>query len=137
MTDPQDKPLTDEELDAMAKRAEKATPGAWRCFWNRNLAFVESDTRMVVDVASANDECLECGSRGGGIANWDDAQFIAHSRTDIGRLIRDLREARREADTAKQAVGALRFCAKHKQHLSPLECERLADIIEEAARSKT
>jgi hypothetical protein len=96
MTDPQDKPLTDEDLESLLRFTCMTT-----CSDRERMALLDKLSEGTV------------------------------------RLIRDLREARREADTAKQAVGALRFCAKHKQHLSPLECERLADIIEEAARSKT
>ena len=86
------RPLTDADLDTISARAESALPGPWRLFdqWEPNNLAREN-------VVLWNDPHLAEGVDGwvcqvpGDPAN---AEFIAHARADVPRLIADLRASR-------------------------------------------
>ena len=78
-------PPTDAELDAMQARADAATPGPWNIDrFNETLA-VEVENMVVVD-------CV----RGDFVPAWDwkNCAFIAAARSDVPRLIAEVRRLR-------------------------------------------
>lgn len=98
--------LTDEEIEAIEKRAEAATPGPWR---PETDDLRPDDGGLVVssvlgpdgsDLASINPDAL---LRRGVAEDRDDADFIAAARTDVPRLVKALR-AEREANAKLIAV---------------------------------
>lgn len=58
-----------------------ATPGPWRWYWSQNRAFVESDTRTVVEVFDADPEVH------GGIEHEADAALIVAAVNALPALI--------------------------------------------------
>ena len=72
------------DLDAIEARAEAATPGPW--INNRNgVVIVES--HPLAPTVSEN-------------SSWDDADLIAHARTDVPALVAELRAAREVVEAA-------------------------------------
>lgn len=71
--------LTKEELEAIQKRAEAATPGPW--FWlDDGRLYSDSADKVIGEVIEGKDE------------TWFDifdtnAEFIAHAREDIPKLL--------------------------------------------------
>ena len=84
--------LSDDELRAMEERAERATPGPWGV--DGNDCAVETPA----DGADGN-VCLVRPRRA---ANAD---FIAHARTDLPRLLAEVRALREENGRLRQIVG--------------------------------
>lgn len=91
--------LTPEELDAIRRRTEAATPGPWE--WDRDKSQWKNwiypnrlyGDGMVTDVICADDyhmELREC-----------DHAFIQHARTDIPRLLAEVDALTRERDAAR------------------------------------
>ncbi|MEJ0004109.1 MAG: hypothetical protein WDN30_11995 [Pararobbsia sp.] len=75
--------LTDDELDAIRKRAEQATPGPW-------ISFIEGrNCRCGSDFIQTGSEDIELS--GGPPADQD---FIAHARMDVPRLLDEIRRLR-------------------------------------------
>ncbi|WP_205590205.1 hypothetical protein [Brevibacillus laterosporus] len=68
--------MTREEIEAIRKRAEKATPGPWRKELSYGLN-IASDESIVLD-----DEV--------GVIRYPDAEFIAHAREDIPKLLAEI-----------------------------------------------
>jgi hypothetical protein len=104
-----DEPLSDAELDAIASRASSSTPGPWF------VRFLDDDWAMnLVAVATAAESAAREGQlpldAGLIVAAtliqhpqfvnisdelWDEnAEFIAHARTDVPRLIAEIRRLR-------------------------------------------
>jgi hypothetical protein len=78
--------LTNQEIQEIEERAEKATPGPWSAFqWGDGS---QKDTDAWNVGATATEIVLVYD------AFIRDAEFIAHSRQDIPKLIAALREAR-------------------------------------------
>lgn len=93
--------ITEKQLAEIEERASKAAPGPWRSRLdnlNRDNVFAETET----------------GGLNGFICSGmrDNAQFIAHSRTDIPNLISAIRE---RDEVIKKLRGALGFYGK-KEH---------------------
>ncbi len=104
-----DGPLTDDELAAIERRATKATPGPWFVRWldddaAMNLVAVgtEPDTGLherypdfdagtMVALTVVQDPLYALISDGREVEN---AEFIAHARLDIDRLLAEVRTLR-------------------------------------------
>lgn len=90
------KPITDQDLTEIRKRIERATPGPWDAD-----VFTEEEGPVVLSDAPefGNDDALK-HIVGGASKNedidfptglaWDDAEFIAHARTDLQRLLEEV-----------------------------------------------
>jgi hypothetical protein len=101
--------LTNEELAAIRKRAEKATPGPW--------------VNMGVSVATAHPEYQEVSRWYNGTSNdvcslndgeyivsgnaEADADFIAHARTNIPKLIAEVERLHANRDKAVLAIEGI------------------------------
>ncbi|MCR8982286.1 ead/Ea22-like family protein [Brevibacillus laterosporus] len=68
--------MTREEIGAIRERAEKATPGPWRREFSYGIT-IASDKYIVLD-----DEV--------GVIRYPDAEFIAHAREDIPKLLTEI-----------------------------------------------
>lgn len=76
-------PLTDSELDAVEQRAAASTPGPWCRLASNSDAVVDDDGMYVCVVPRAT-------------ADDHEIAFIASARTDVPRLVAELRAARAE-----------------------------------------
>ena len=114
--------MTDEELEAIRKRAEAATPGPW---WT-SAKYNEEECGVCVIAANENCGPLPGNPTRGQVA-WatellpyratqceNNATFIAHARTDIPLLISALDAAIERAEKAEALVYVPGFwkCAK-------------------------
>jgi hypothetical protein len=81
--------LTNEELAAIRERAEKATPGPW--------------------IDNGNEIVAECKPNLGiaGAISDEDAEFIAHARTDIPKLIAEVERLHANRDKAVLAIEGI------------------------------
>ncbi|MEK4178508.1 hypothetical protein NSQ61_02780 [Aeribacillus sp. FSL K6-1121] len=79
--------LTNEELVAISERAEKASPGPWVKTFATGIEIVcDFETKIISDDS--------------GVIRYSDAEFIAHAREDVPKLVAEverLREAIIEA----------------------------------------
>jgi hypothetical protein len=92
--------MTNEELKAIRERTEAATPGPW--YWEKLDADGWNDTEMPY-LASASDEgvmhfgdCEQYYPSEGSPPNDEDAEFIAHAREDVPKLLAEIERLRRE-----------------------------------------
>ncbi|WP_199770748.1 hypothetical protein [Brevibacillus laterosporus] len=74
--------MTREEIEAICKRAEKATEGPWRVVPGKMVCF------DIYDVYDKLDRSL--------IHREEDAEFIAHAREDIPKLLAEIERLRCE-----------------------------------------
>lgn len=83
--------ISDDELDAIQARADSATPGPWRA---RACGEIVAGRHVVAT------------SDGGGGSVWvewrseEDKRFAAHARTDIPRLVAEVRRLKKKAGEA-------------------------------------
>jgi hypothetical protein len=99
--------MTDEELEAIQKRADAATPGPWSAFTDparradQSLIVAPPPEYGLIHVQTHKD-----------FASLNhDATFIAHAREDIPKL---LAEVRRLRDENEQLSKSVEFCvSKH------------------------
>lgn len=92
--------LTDEQLAAIAKRAELATPGPWSAEPRASDGFV--DNFLGAEIVGPPD------AQRGQFARITDALFIAHAREDVPALlayVADLRQGLQEERFAVEALG--------------------------------
>lgn len=87
--------ITQKELATIRERAERATPGPWRVVPDNIGGF------PIFDVQDRLDRSL--------VHTVEDAEFIAHAREDIPRLL-DALEAAYERE--RRLIDALRWYAK-------------------------
>lgn len=82
--------LTKEELESIRKRAEAATPGPW--FWlDDGRLYSDGADKVIGEVIEGKDE------------TWFDlfdanAEFIAHAREDIPKLLAEIERLQQEKD---------------------------------------
>lgn len=69
--------------DVCLERAEKATPGNWDVHDGGEYWDIQGPEGLVVS----------CGREGEVTVGWEDAEFIAHARTDLPELARRLKRA--------------------------------------------
>ena len=109
--------ITDAELDAIEARAKAATEGPW-LFKN-------------------NPQLSQLSDKYADFKRFDDCVFIAHARTDIPRLVAELRAARESVHVVSQGVELIRADAQYlhagfKRHgelpeCTPKEIEKILD----------
>jgi hypothetical protein len=85
--------LTQEQLEAIRQRAEKATPGPWEF----DGVFYCGEFPYYIDLITG---AGDIGVR----HNKDDATFIAHARTDIPALLDHIAELEAELACLKDAL---------------------------------
>ena len=83
--------LTKQNLNTIKERADKATPGPW-CVAGSTLDYViakHGDSERCSDnpVLWADEDCLH--------GRKEDAEFIAHARTDVPQLVDEVYRLRR------------------------------------------
>jgi len=83
------KPLTDAELDEIEARAKKATPEPWKPLGGfvAREPIPPSTLERIADFYDddVTDQC------------WDNEVFVAHARTDVPALVKDVRRLREAA----------------------------------------
>lgn len=104
-----------EQLQAIQERADSATPGSWRAELGRTYgAVVLSDSvddgRRVVLASS--------------LVDLQDAEFIAHARTDIPRLVAACRDVLTLADAADAAADQVMTYGIPSGRVSTIELRR-------------
>jgi hypothetical protein len=78
--------LTDEQLAEISKRAEAATPGDW-CIYDdidatgERAFYLETETEIIGDTRKSSD-----------------AEFIAHAREDVPKLLAEIERLRSESN---------------------------------------
>jgi hypothetical protein len=77
--------MTDEELEAIRERAEKATPGPWTTEQSYDG---DPDTPVLVGDGEYLCASPDDGVRGGHL--FEDADFIAHAREDVPALVAEI-----------------------------------------------
>jgi hypothetical protein len=78
------KRLNAEELEAIRKRAEAATPGPWGYADRDNVVFTaNADYKYAVEIAEE-------------VGHKFDGEFIAHAREDVPKLLAEIERLRRE-----------------------------------------
>lgn len=93
-------PMTDERLDEIQERADAATPGPWRMS-EYDPAEVWADR----DPAGWDAFFIATTDRNMGDPNIADAEFIAHSREDVGELLAEVRRLRAELAARPEPIG--------------------------------
>lgn len=94
--------MTDEQLAEIEARAEKAFPGPWKHYidreWHSPDRVIEAANTWVV----IRDENCEHNWKLG--RNEDNYEFIAHARTDIPMLIAEVRRLRAQYEELRDAL---------------------------------
>lgn len=99
--------MTNEELDAIEQRANRATPGPWVWFMENSSTsgpiepytgffggpYTRSDNSQFADLRSGNKTVLPA-DQSPALPKDEDADFIVHSRTDIPKLVAEVRRLR-------------------------------------------
>lgn len=111
-------PLTDDEIAAMEARCAAATPGPWR----KEGSFDAGNGLRIAAGAKEIFVCRVDGSamRAGIDGSWSrsradasiDAAFIAHARTDLPRVIAEVRRLRAMCDDYELALADKRRLAR-------------------------
>jgi len=105
--------LTDVDLDAIERRVASTSPAPWR---HRMLGFIESgeDSAQVIGVTChRHDASLEP------LPGAENAEFIAHARQDVPRLLAEVRRLRQRVAEMESALrssngGNLRHSLRHE-----------------------
>jgi len=95
--------ITNDELKAMKERLEKATPGPWKATTEVVTNVAGGRHSMGWEVAGPCESItFGDGEYGyGAIPEQADAEFIAHSRTDMEKLIAEVERLRERAEFFK------------------------------------
>jgi hypothetical protein len=110
-------PLTEDEVREIRERASKAIEGPWEYFRDTFEPAVHS---KLEDGCQGKPVCrLRCWS---GVESWCNAEFIAHSRTDIPRLLE-------EREYLLKCFEAIVTFAREREGLS-VYLDMVADKIE-------
>lgn len=88
--------MTNEELNAIAARADAATPGPWRC--EREITEEVGPWQIRTDVPELDDPMLPLALAGTCDDDTGDAVFIAAARTDVPALVEEVRKLRKEVE---------------------------------------
>jgi hypothetical protein len=98
--------LTQKQLEAIRQRVEKATPGPWK--------YSEGVGSYPATILSEKGEVVAAGDEYYGMTE-NDANFIAHARTDIPALLDHIAEVETERDEyLKRYVWLLEYVGKEK-----------------------
>jgi hypothetical protein len=88
--------ITQEELEAIRKCAEAATPGPWQVGAVPNLIFVETlNSELVLEKAS------------GSMQDYNTAEFIAHAREDVPKLLAEIARLNLANDTLRGNIKTI------------------------------
>ena len=88
--------LTDAELDAIEARAEAATPAPWASAYHLGSPYKRQELRMLF---GGDGRALVRGARTYAALTTNDAHFVTAARTDIPRLVAEVRRLRRQLET--------------------------------------
>ena len=124
------KRLTDEELTQIKERAEKASEGPWdvdvpvdycaNC--ENGYEIVQSELFLAPIVAE--------------LKNREDAEFIAHAREDIPKLITEIEALRTENQRYRKALEEIRNKGTYElNNALKTDCAWIADEALEVARN--
>ena len=94
-------PLTDAELAAIEARAEAATPGPWTSAYHHGSPYKRQELRMLF---GGHGGALVRGARDYAVLTAPDAHFVAAARTDIPRLVAEVRRLRRQVEAMEEAT---------------------------------
>jgi hypothetical protein len=96
--------MTPQELDEIEARARAATEGPWTSVFNCR----DCDE---IHMSSLTNGQLEtpCGAVDEKEATQKDREFIAHARTDVPKLVEEVRRLQREVDELQERVSGLKF----------------------------
>lgn len=83
--------MTHEQLEAIRKRAEKATEGPWNYYFTHGIS-VKSESKEILD-----DEV--------GVIRYTDAEFIAHAREDIPALLAEVERLKAQLSEAESLLS--------------------------------
>lgn len=93
--------MTNEELEAIKKRAEAATPGPWDASEDSDRSYkldAPKDAQYWVTIASGNTLVVswwqQYADDSGTVLKLADAAFIAAARTDVPRLLAEVERLR-------------------------------------------
>jgi hypothetical protein len=107
--------LTQEQLEAIRQRAEKATPGPWEIRWGE-VVTKHPDHQNVSQWYDGYSNAICSLNDGEYIINSNednDATFIAHARTDIPALLDHIAELEAELEKYRKILhGELRIVIK-------------------------
>ena len=101
--------MTDEELEAIERRATSATAGPWRaCGADRGgcqcgQVWSTADDVMLAKVVGENDDESRCSKE----TQFNNATFIASAITDVPNLVSEVRWWREELAIKKHHIGML------------------------------
>jgi hypothetical protein len=80
--------MNDAELQSILERCERATAGEWCIQWQFNIM---GHDRLVANTGGSTSSVAQLEFHNQNIANAD---FIAHARTDLPAVVKELLEAR-------------------------------------------
>ncbi|MFZ7945721.1 hypothetical protein [Neobacillus sp. 19] len=100
--------LTDEQLAEIRKRAEAATPGPWvwekfaldEDDWDTEMPWLGNATESVMDFG----DCEQYYPTQGTPPNDADAEFIAHARQDVPKLLAEVARLNRKNNLYRKAL---------------------------------
>lgn len=102
--------MNKQDLDAIREREAKATPGPWER-WHKGMEFIGGTVEFNV-----GDNCIMTNNGGPNrrgqrnicpVFQDDDAEFIAHARTDIPLLLAEIDRLQDERDAMLKAMKEL------------------------------
>jgi len=85
--------MTDDELNEIEARANKATPGRWKHVDMRRHQIICENKYICEDKYI------------GGIEDYENANFITHAREDVPNLLAEVRQLRAERDAIIKTVS--------------------------------
>jgi hypothetical protein len=90
--------MTDEELQAIRKRVEAATPGPWReDNFTHRLEDVTGEPLCAADVDGAD----------AGLWNRADGIFVVHARTDVPALLAEVERLKADLELSEARCGTM------------------------------
>jgi len=94
--------ITPEALTRIEEYCNKATPGPWAVYGNKERQLGQQSGALVAAVAPGQQIH---SYHGGGVSPLFDQEFIANARQDIPLLISSLREAQERIGKLEEALG--------------------------------
>ncbi len=82
------RPMTDDELQQIRERADAASPGPWRSFWEGRDHLGGSSCIVTGPPGRTGDDLEIIG------ATMEDQDFVAHAREDVPRLLAEVERLR-------------------------------------------
>ena|SRR3972149_969474 len=98
--------ITPEALTRIEEYCNKATPGPWAVYGNKERQLGQQSGALVAAVAPGQQIH---SYHGGGVSPLFDQEFIANARQDIPLLISSLREAQERVGKLEEALRKIRI----------------------------